>query len=188
MNRTLNDLQRNQNTQDRRSDQFYVRFFRFPEDVNNFLSKQVKRCIRPNISFQYSPQRYRNNVVQRGGQLDMQPISLTFSDDEEGLINMYLDAQVMRQRGMNVDFRNLTVDDSLVEFDDTFDVEILLYDSAKRVVGGYRLLRCKIADINWSDLSLDDDSPSEVTLSLSYDNIEMRVFDKYIDLKNGAMT
>jgi len=178
---SFSELIRNSNNNNKRNDSFYVKFFNFPEDVSNYLGKQIKRFNRPTISFETSTMSFRNSKVSRSGKLDLPQFTMTFNDDSTGIVSMLLHAQIMRQLKMQPNIFGQT-NQGFDLHDDRFDLEVVMWGETKSVTDSFRLRRCYITNIDYGDLTVDDDTDSEITVSVVYDNYDVKIFDRYHSL------
>lgn len=180
MSQTLHDLLVNRNDQTKKSDRFYVSFFAINQNVGNYLGAQVKTISRPAIDIDRITHERRGAQFNDTGHQRFQPISVTFSDDEESLTAMLLYAQVMRQKKK---YRG-ELDHVFVGDGETykFGVKIELYNSRGDVTEGYILRDCFVSEITHSQQIYEGAGANEITVSITYDNIEMKVFDRYIEM------
>lgn len=173
----------NRNNKNRKADQFYVSFLKLPENVGNILGKQTKRITRPNLSFQTSEINRRHNVYQDMNQVRFDPIQLTLFDDENGLTNQFLYIQLFRQMNRGEDVFGRWPD---LDRDYHFDIKMELFNSVDKLVEGYVLRDCFISSIEHTDFdTTNGDTEAEITLSITYNNIEFFIVDEYVKLKNG---
>lgn len=172
----------NRNNNSRKVDQFYVTFLKLPENVSNLMGRQTKRITRPNLSFQTSMIKRRHNSYEDMHQVRFEPVNLTMFDDENGLLSQYLYIQLFRQmnRGKDVFGRWPELDR-----DYRFDVKMELFNSTGKQVEGYILRNCFISSIEHTDLETTEETDAEITITLTFDNIDFFVVDDYVEFKAG---
>lgn len=175
----------NRSSTSKRQDNFLVSFFNMSENVGNYLGRQVLTISRPSITIEESKTRRKGNEYSNPSQLRFDPINIVFSDDENSLTSMLLYAQVMRQREKYVG----EVDDIFKEFDNEtrfkFGVFIQLFNSTGDVTESYILKDCFINKLDHSENMMSGDDLNQITITISYDNIDVKVFDKFISLTGG---
>lgn len=176
----INELLLNRSNQQKKSDRFYVSFFNINKNVSNYLGSQVKSVSRPSVDVDTIQHRKRGAEYADTGHLRFKPVTVTFSDDEESIISMLIYAQLMRQKKK---YRG-EVDDLFGNSDQSykFGMQIEMYNSRNEVTEGYLLKDCFITDINHSEQIYSGDNANEISITLAYDNIEVKVFDQYLDL------
>ncbi len=165
----------------KRVDRFYATFYNIPENISNVLGRQVTIITRPDISFDVIKTNFRKNTYNDFGRLDLQPISVTFKDDEQSITSMFLYAQVMRQLNKQVDIFGETGKN----MQHKFGMKVDFLDANDQVVESYDLSDCIITNISHSEPTTGDDDNADITVSIEYDNINIKVFDEYLKLTRG---
>lgn len=170
----------NRSNNDKRQDNFYVSFFNISENVGNYLGKQVKEVTRPNITIEYGEMRQRGNKFANPAQLVFTPVQITFADDEESLTSMLLYAQIMRQRERYNHDVDQIFGSSERKF--KFGVKVQLFNSHHEETEGYILKDCFITSIEHSQKMYSGEQANTITVSIQFDNIDVKVFDRYLEL------
>lgn len=168
------------NNHDKKSDNFYIRYHKLPENTANFLGRQTKDLTRPDITFEFSQIHHRSDRYTQKSQLRFEPITITFADDDESLTSMILNAQLMRQINKHTDVYGLL--DAGREREYKFDVQLELFNSQGQVVEGYIFKNCFFSSIQHSQASVASDENNEIITILQYDNIDMLFFDTYVSV------
>lgn len=149
----------------RESDEFYVHFLRIDDNASNLLGRQVRIISRPEINMN-SFDLYQKNKKQNGiGMIDFGEISITFNEDNEGLVNKVLYTQIQRQvghGGMDNNFQAAA-----------FDIHIKMYNKRDEVIQIYKMTNCLIKNISGTELDVTDTTPTTLSVSVSYDNLDM---------------
>lgn len=173
----------NRNNNNRRVDQFYVSFYKLPENVSNLLGRQTKSIDRPSIRFETSNLHRRHNQYTDMHQPRFSPITITMFDDENGLVNQYIYIQLFRQMNRGEDVFGRWPD---LDRDYRFDVKMEMINSVGKVVEGYILRDCFFSSVDHDRLmTTDEESETEITLEITYDNIDFFVVDDYVELAKG---
>jgi len=173
----------NLNNQNRKEDQFYTRFYRMPENIGNFLSRQVKSVTRPNVEFQVADMRHKGYNYRDKQDIMFGPIIITFNDDEEALTSMIMNMQLMRQLNKHVDVYGLW---SELNQDYKFDFKIEYFNSKKQVVEGYVYKDAFISSLEYSSPNIQSDEDSEITITIMYDNVDILMYDTYVSLFSNS--
>ena len=162
-----------------------MKFYKLPENVSNILGRQLKMIGRPEINFEAEVQRYRGNTYKEKMNATFEPISASFSDDENGVTSTLLYAQVMRQLNKYPDvFGNM---DAVNQRDYKFDIEIDYYNASGEKTDTVVLVNCFISSISHGDNMYSDDTEKEITVTFEFDNLDMPMFDEVEGaLKKGA--
>lgn len=173
----------NRNNKSRKADDFYVTFMKLPENVSNILGRQTKRISRPNLTFETSIINRRHNAYNEMNQVRFEPVTLSFFDDENGLLSQTLYIQLFRQLNRGED---ITGRWDVLDRDYKFDVKMEMFNSVGDVVEGYVLRDCFISSMDHNDAeTTDEDTLSEINVTLTYNNIDFFIVDKYVKLKEG---
>jgi hypothetical protein len=169
----------------KRVDQFYVTFYNIPENISNILGAQVQSIGRPEIEFEYSKLRGRNYHQNIKHYVNFNPISVIFFDDENSVVSMFLYAQIMRQLGKHKDvFGNVTEDGNYNERKFTFDIGLEIKNPKGVTVEEYILRDCFIQTLEHSQpVVTSDDEENEITAMLNYSNVDIKVFDRFLDIQ-----
>lgn len=166
----------NLGTKSKRIDRFYVTFYGIPENLSNVLGRQITNISRPDISFDMIQTGYRRNTFKDFGKIEFQPVNITFKDDEQSITSMFLYAQVMRQLQKKIVY---------LGEGDRFNIKVDFLDSTDKVTESYELIDCFISNIAHSESTVSDDDVSDISVTIDYDNINIKIFDEYIKLKQG---
>jgi len=165
----------------KRVDRFYVTFYDLPENISNVLGRQVTIITRPDISFGVFKISHRRNTYNDFGKVELQPINITFKDDEESVVSMFLYAQIMRQQSKHVDIFNRIGKDMQYKF----GIKVDFLNVKDEVVESYDLKDCFITNIAHSEPTTGDDDIADISVTVEYDNINIKVFDEYLALSKG---
>jgi len=173
----------NRNNKNQRVDQFYVSFLKLPENVSNLLGKQTKMIDRPNLTFETSMTNHRHNQFQDMNQVRFDPVSVTLFDDENGLTRQYIYTQLFRQLNRGADVFGRW---DVLDRDYRFDVKMEMFNSVDELIEGYVLRDCFISSIDHTQMSTDDeDTETEITIILTYNNIDFFIVNEYVEFKGG---
>lgn len=168
------------NANRKRLDNFYVTFYSIPENITNILGRQVQSVTRPNVSFDRFTTKHRRNTYSNSGQIMFDPIAIVFKDDEESVTSMFLYAQIFRQLNKHSDI--FGQNDAGKERTFTFGIKVQFFNSLQEPVEEYILKDCFIESIEHTDPLISEDTENEITVSIAYDNIEVKVFDRYLSM------
>lgn len=181
----IDDLLLNRSSSEKKQDKFYIKFFNLDSNVSNYLGRQVIRVNRPNISIDVINTGHRGSSFSDTGKLTFSNLVVTLSDDEESLTAMLLYAQLMRQKKKYVgEVDHIIKSEKHSESWYKFGIQVELFNSRNEVTEGYIFRDCFITSINHSDGEYSSDSNNQITIEISYDNIEVKVFDQYVSLKD----
>jgi len=177
----------NRANQNRKSDNFYVQFFKMQELAGNFLGKQVKSISRPTVTFQNEDIKTRRTNITSHGRVSYSTVDCIFQDDEEGLTSMFLYAQVFAQANAGLDrIGEINGDDMDRHY--RFDVMVSLYNSRDAMTEGYVLRDCIIESITHSEAMMEDGQPNTITVTLNYNDVDFLIMDRYTELlKSGEL-
>ena len=174
----------NRNNKNRKADQFYVTFFKLPENVSNLFGRQTKSIGRPSLQFQTSNINRRYNQYTDMHQVRFDPVNIVMFDDENGITSQALYIQLFRQmnRGEDVFGRWPELDR-----DYRFDIRVELFNASGERTEGYVLKNCFFSEISHTEVNTtDEDTDNEINLTVTYDNIEYLIVDEYVELKEGV--
>lgn len=163
----------------RRSDKFYVNFPTMRENINNFLGKFVATFTRPRIEFDMGQTSHRSKRYVNIGQYLRSPITISFYEDSQGLVETILMSQVLRQTNQLPDnLRELDNKDSAFKF----DVELRYLDERNKPTGGMMLRDCVISSLEAPPFDMASEESTRIDAVIEYDAIELRYLDKWINL------
>lgn len=141
---------------------FYVSFFKMPENESNILGRQIKSIERPNLTFQQYQIEYKGVKQYGNGRIDFAPISVTFEDDENSLATRALYYQLYRQSGQKApSFEN-----------SEFEMSVKAYNASQEVVEEFKLKNCFISTINHSENVYSDSTGNIISISVVFDTVE----------------
>jgi len=169
---------KNLSTKSKRNDRFYVTFLDIPENISNILGRQVTVITRPDISFSSFKTAHRRNTYSDIGKIELQPINITFKDDEQSITSMFLYAQVMRQLHANADILG-RVGKSMNR---KFGIRVDFMDAMDSITESYILGGCFITNIAHSEPTTGDDDNADISTTIEFDALDVKVFDQYISL------
>lgn len=172
----------NRSSTSKRQDNFLVSFFNMSENVGNYLGRQVLTISRPSITIEESKTRRKGNEYVNPSQLRFDPIQVVFSDDENSLTSMLLYAQIMRQREKYAGEVDDVFNDTDTEKRFKFGIFIQLFNSTGDVTESYVLKDCFINKLDHSESMMSGNELNQITINVSYDNIDVKVFDKFLSL------
>lgn len=167
----------------RRGDLFKVSFLGVPENIANILGKEVKSVDR--LNFQVDSTKMRRNggkVLSHKDQTTFDPVNVVFNEDENGVIESFILTQVFRQ--------NNRISDQLDRIDHIdriykFDVMVETLNQAGAVTGGVTFKDCFFTSVSMQNLSYDDDGPCVITCAFDYNDVDIFVVDRWINLKRS---
>lgn len=171
----------NSNNKNRKVDNFYTSFFGIPENISNVLGKQVKSISRPTFEIMTSNRRHRSRTHKNPTNVTMTPVTIAFHDDEEAITSMFLYAQLFRQIGKHVDKFGETGTSGNYKF----DIKVECFNANNKVTEGFIIRDCFIQNISHSDPILASEEDCEINVTIEFDDIDILVFDTYINMING---
>lgn len=160
----------------KRSDNFHITFYNYPESMGNILGRQAKSITRPNIRFNEMTMRRRGFTYKTKEDVIFDPVTVSFFDDDDSYTSTILYAQVMRQLNRHTDI--FGQDDAGTERDYRFDLKIDFYNANQVIVETFILRKCFIQELQHEEHSLDQDDEKGLSITLEYDNIDVESFDK----------
>lgn len=165
----------------KRSDNFVIEFLKFPENVSNVLGKQVKSFSRPSITFTPTETKRRGFTYKDKGSVSFSECSMVLWDDENSVTSALLYVQIFRQLNRWKDLNGIPSEVMKPEERDyRFDVKITLFNALDEEVEAFVMKNCFIGTLNHDDPSMTEDTETTISLTLEYDNIEMKIFDDYV--------
>lgn len=167
----------NRSHANKKVDNFYVEFFRFPDNSQNYLGKQLKQITRPNISFDMTPLPARRGIGKTKGRVRFAGASMSFFDDENGLTSMLLYAQVMQQA--RAEFDSAPEGLSIEGRSYRFDIKVELYNARDEAVEGIVYKDCFITEITHSESIVTDSTDNEIQVGFEYDDVDFLIMDRY---------
>lgn len=175
---TMTERLLNMNEKARRNDDMYVTFLGLPENVANFLGRQVKNVTRPTFEYMTTDLRFRGATYKDKQNLTFQPITISFYDDESALTSTFLYMQLYRQQNKHPDkYGHMGFGR-----DYKFDIKVEMFDSMKNITESFIIKRAFLQSLNHSDPSVDDDSSADISVTFEYDNIDILLFDEYVEM------
>lgn len=149
---------------------FNVRFLGIPENISDFMSRQVKNVNPPAITFQTMEHNNRRARFQDVGKIDSEILSISFSSDDEGIIDAIIMSQVFRQKGTEVSGFTGTKENS------KFDIKLEIRNTKGDVVRTETYNRCFISSLQKADLENSDAGVNSLyTLTIQYDSIDYSI-------------
>lgn len=168
---------------EKKQDKFYGSFFNINSNVGNYLGQQLIRVDRPAISIDTINTGHKGSTFSDTGKLRFDPITVTFSDDEESVTAMLLYAQLMRQKKKyRGEVDHIIPAERHSEAWYKFGLKFELLNSKGDVTEGYIFKDCFISNISHSDGQYSGDGNNEITITIQYDNIDVKIFDQYISM------
>lgn len=151
------------------SDRFNVRFLGIPENLSDFMSRQIKSVTPRTISFETIRHRSGQATFNDIGKIDVEPLTIILSHDDAGILDSILMAQVMRQKGIDVSgFPQVSGKANNAKFDVKLE-----YIDINGDVTRYDLYRkCFIRSLIPNDLTADDGAPTTSTVVMAFDGVD----------------
>lgn len=169
----------NMNEKNRRSDELLVTFFNLPENMGNILGRQVKSVTKPTIEMQTVDLRHRGATYKDKQNVTATPVNISFYDDENSVTETILFMQFFRQQNKLPDRFGI----SDMGRDYRFDIKIETFNSVGEITSGMVLRRCFIQTIDPSDPNMASDEETEINIMVEFDNIDILLFDEYMNLR-----
>lgn len=178
---TLEQRLENMGEKNRRIDSFRTEFIGLPENIANILGRQVKSFTRPTFDILTVDQMHRGNIYKDKQKLTFTPASIAFYDDEASITSMFLYMQLFRQQNKHTDLYGRFG----IDRDYRFNIKLETFNAAGHVTEGFILHDCFIQNINHSDPVIAQAEDCEIMISVECDNIDILLFDEYINLRQG---
>lgn len=141
---------------------FYVLFYQISENTSNILGRQVQSLERPNITFNETEIRYKGIKNPQYGRLEYNPISITFLDDTNSLVNNNLYHQIMRQTTvLEPDFDTAR-----------FEINVKVYSGEEKIVENFTMKGCYITSINHSEQIYTDSTNNLITATINFRELD----------------
>ena len=158
------------------SNRFRVLFFNFGasnEPAPYDLTRQVKRCGRPNVTFNIQTLWSYVSAVYVNSRAEWQEITVSFFDD---ITNSVMN-RVENQKAKQQNFFDQTMSRAGENYKFEMDIDILAGGSSAgnaaadpNIIQKWCLAGCQIVSHDYGELNNDNDTPMEITLTLRYDN------------------
>lgn len=174
------DQLKNRSLNPKRVDNFYVSFLKLSDNVSNLLGRQTKSITRPTLQWETSQTFHRGKQYQNKEEPRFNPITVVLTDDESGLTSMILYAHAFRQQNILYDLYGRS---DALDRDYKFDIVVKTYDSRDRMTESFVLKNCFISSIEHSTPIQQSEEDNEITVEISYDNIDFQAIDAYDQLK-----
>lgn len=168
------------NNKNNRCDNFDVIFLGLPENLSNFLGRQIKTIDRPEFTFQPTETSFRRNTYKDKGRLTFQPITAIFHDDENAVTSALLYTQLFRQINKHSDLLGEDAGTKDMTRDYKFGIEMRFYNSSQEESEAVLLTGCFLASINHIQPDRTDDSETELTVVIEFDNVSVKLFDEFV--------
>lgn len=159
------------------SNRFNVRFLGMPDNISDFLSRQVKNVTLPAITFQTMQHNSRRAQFQDIGKIESEVLSITLAGDDEGIADAIMTTQLFRQKGEEISgFVG-------VKNDSKFDVKIEYINTRGDVVRFETYQKCFISSLQKPDLDNSEAGANALyTMTLQYDSIKYSLEDNNLIL------
>lgn len=159
----------NGSTDPQKVDRFQARFLGIPENLSDFLSRQVQSLTPPAITFESTTHGNRRTRFRDVGKIEPETLSINIVSDGESIVDSILMAQVLRQKGLRVD-----------GFGDgagreRFDVKLEIFNANNEMVRTETYVNCFISSLQRPDLDTQTDTVGVYTLTLLYEEIDYSV-------------
>lgn len=152
------------------SNRFNVRFLGLPDNISDFLSRQVKNVAPPAITFQTMQHNNRRAQFQDVGKIESEILSITLAGDDEGIADAILMSQIFRQKGEEISGFDG------IKSNAKFDVKIEILDTRGEVTRFEIYHKCFISSLQKPDLENSEAGMNALyTLTIQYDSIEYLV-------------
>lgn len=173
-------------TRTRTSEKFYVEFLKYPENLSNFLGRQVKSFQRPEVGFDVisTPRRSSDFVDQ--GKLTMQPVQFELWDDENSITSTLLHLQILRQSNLWNDVNNTSVESrsNELERDYRFEIRVNFLNAMDEVVETVTLTHCFISAMGYSPYDVTDkEGNGIINIQVTYENFSTSILDDYTEFQ-----
>ena len=170
------------NSDNTRNDEFYVKFFRLPENISNLLGSSVKSIVPPSIEFETVQTRYRKNTYNDIQKPIFRPITIVFRNDVGGIVSMFMHTQIMRQLKIHKNVLNgIYGDDKYYKF----DIEVDIVGTDNIISESMILSDCTIVEFERTAMTYGDETDGEFTVLIQFDNIDFKVYDQYLTIEAG---
>lgn len=146
----------------KKGDQFYIKFFRLPENYANILGRQVKSMERPVVNFE------THDIFNKGvkntstDKIAFDSVSVTFADDDAALVNKVLYEQIRRQNGLAVS----AYTDSI-----SFEIVVETYDAKDVLVEKITLQECFIRNVTHSEAIAASSEDNIITAEIIFNGL-----------------
>ena len=157
-------------------------FHNMPENISNLLGRQIRSFNRPVISFTSTEMAHRRNTFKDKGKLNLEQITLSFFDDENGLVSALLYSQVFRQINKHTDVfgKGMGRDDLNREY--KFGIEVQYFTSTGEEAEAFLLTGCFISNMSHTDSDMTDSSETEILVTIEYDNLAIKAFEDFVEV------
>ena len=146
----------------KKGDQFYIKFFRLPENYSNILGRQVKSMERPVVNFE-THDIFNKGVKNTGtDKIGFDSVSITFADDDASLVNRVLYEQIRRQNGLS----SSGYTDSL-----SFEIVVETYDANDNLVEKITLQECFVRSVTHSEAIAASSDDNIITAEIIFNGL-----------------
>lgn len=156
-------------TDSQRTDRFNVRFLGIPENLSDFLSRQVRMVTPPAITFDMLQHSNRRASFQDVGKIETDILSIGIMSDSEGVADGIIMSQIFRQKGMDVSGFDA------IGWSNRFDVKIEYMNARGKVVRHETYKNCYISILQKGDLDVETDTNVILNLTLQFDGVEYSI-------------
>lgn len=175
------DILANRTNKDRNQDDFYVSFFGMNQNTGNYLGRQVKSVSRPRIQVEQIFHSRKSARYNDTGKVLFDPVQVVFSEDEDAITSMLIYAQIMRQKASYKGQYDHLFGPQESAYG-KFGMKVGLYSSLGEETESFILSDCFIETVQHSENIMSGDRMNDVTIQVIYDNIELKIFDKFVSL------
>ena len=184
LNRPQTTKELNRNNNNRKSDQFYVRYLGLPENVSNLFGRQTKSMGRPSITLETTNINHRSNRYTDMQQVRFEPIEVVMFEDENGLTSQAIHIQLFRQINRGKDIFGWWDEEDDGNF--RFDIGIDLYNSNEEITESYVLKNCFISNVDFDQVNItDEDTEPEIRLTVEFNNIDYTIVNEYVEERDS---
>ena len=160
----------NRSTSNLKSNDFYVKFLNFSDNLSNILGRQVYSISPPNIKNQTIERKRGDSTANHAGQFEIENINIKFRSDAFGIINDVILRQFLRQNGLleNEDQENKNY---------RFDIQLELltpYNNNNQVI---LYKNCFLEGFNIPEMSYKNDEPVIIDTVFQTDEIDIQLKD-----------
>lgn len=165
----------------RQADMFNVEFYGIPENIANVLGKHVRGMDRLNVQYDSTKVRGNRGVIRANkDQVNFDPVNISFHEDENGVVESFILSQIFRANNRMTDaIDREDADDRIYKF----DVKVSMYNTAGKPTSSTTYKECFFTSLAMQNVSYDDDSNCIITCMLDYNDVDVEVVDRFINLK-----
>lgn len=158
-------VQINRSLIDKVTNEFYVSFYQMDNNTANFLGRQVLSVERPTISFLISETHHKGKKHYHNERLDLAPITVMFSDDQNSLCTKAIYDQIYLHAGIKESVNDEVFDNS------KFEMRVIVYNVSGENVEQFTLKGCFFSSVSHTEQVYSDTTKNVISASIQYDDI-----------------